>query len=140
MGYASNIQSMLDELVLRLKEITSLQNRVYKGYRVKITNYPTILVHFYEDNPEEIRITQRYHKVLFRIVLKDRVSVAENSETQTSNWITRIGEVMDKLDEYITNPPKWDRLQIGRSRFTFGQEGTFIIYSALIPITLYKSF
>jgi len=139
MTYAANVKAILDELVLRLKEIADFGNRVYKGYRAKIDKYPTILVHLREDRPQWINIKQARHRLTFNVSVKDTKNIKANAEVEMDNYIDLVGKVEDKLLSYVSNPPKWELLTPLTTNFSFGERGSFILYTALIQVEVVKT-
>jgi len=136
MTYAEKVKETINQLITRLKEISSLNNRVYKGYYTEHKEYPVLLVHLYEDTPIEETITQRRHHIRVHLLLKVRGNLGGDAESQMESFIDEVGYVIDKLDEYMANPPYWDLVRIHRVNYTFKQERQVIFYNALIDIEL----
>jgi len=136
--YESEVNAIIAELVTRLKEITDFGDRVYYGYRVSQKAFPVALLHLHEDVTVDDAIHQRDHRIAFNLLIRNRADIQADSELEMDNFIALVGKVHDKLDGYISNPPKWRRLNIERTTYTFGQERNYIFYSALIRISLSK--
>jgi len=141
MGYSDEVKDIRKELVDRLKGITVLGSRVFKGLPKSTNVFPTAFVNFSRDDAELINTSGPLyrHDLTFEIMLKDKWS--RKPEEDVDTLVERVGLIIDKLKDYTTNPPKWDLLRINNVEYVFQTRrgrGSYVLLDTLITITVSK--
>jgi len=115
MSFETNVDTIILELMTRLKEIERLENRVFKG-RGSARKWPhlwLLLTRITVTAEDEGTIVSSHlfeHTLIFELVFKDRWVAEEDPELNEEIKISRLGEILDKLKTYTVNYPKWDLL------------------------------
>jgi len=131
-GTAKN--SILDSIVALIKEIADFNNNVYKGYRRRLKASKVALLHLLEDTPVQESTEEEQHNIAINMLVRMKVDIQADPETQMSDFIELIGKVEDKVKANTYKAGAWENLRISRITYTFGQEETFIFHNALIRL------
>ena len=147
MTYESNVDSIIEELITRLKEIERLENRVYYGFPEVTREFPTLWVHFNRDEVEvdldvaTVSSPLVQHTLFFTLVYTDRWNASEEPSRNEDLKIERVGEVIDKLREYMTNYPKWELLTYPKIEFDMTRremKPSYILLRGVIEVRIRK--
>jgi len=113
MTWETNIDLINRELELRLKEIPRLENRVIRAVPSSTREWPTLwiqLIRVVELLEDEVSIVSSpfiEHEVVYNLLFEDQLDSDESPEYNENEKIKRFGEVVDKLNTYRVNYPKW---------------------------------
>lgn len=134
MTYESNIDKILGELVLRLKEVASFDNRVYKHSFTKLTDYPSCVVNLLIDRVTPAAAYQ-WHNLVIIITVFEGTAATKTAD----DLIASTGALIDKLDEYKTNPDKWVSCLVdGDIVYGFEKRQKITLLISMITVTIKK--
>lgn len=143
--FEANVDAIIEELELRLKEVAHLENRVVRAYPSTTTEYPTVHLHLERvevDVEGADALPQRpswIYTLEFLLNFQDRWRDDESAIINEEEKVKRLGEVLDKIRSYAVNIPKWDLMWFSAVEYSqLERRANYVLLDADVELRVRK--